>query len=512
MAYHHMNTTPPKYMAYLVLLSTAAAFLVGNYDIGAFNLAVVWVQRDFHMSLAVSQWLSSIFLLTFACFLIPSGRLSDLYGPKRFFSLGLILFMVASIICIFVSQAWEVISMRAIQGVGMAFMWPPVFSISMQVFPEKRHGHVMGVLMAMAGIGQSIAPFISGAIIQYFSWRWVLIINVPFCIISMTFLFLFYHPESPAKTKVRFDWLGASLLIIGSFGVVYFISQLNNLGQAYLPGLLALGISLFAFISLPFVERRHPSPILKFETLKNRVFLSCCICRAGISFAFIGSLFIVGYYLQHVLHFSALNAGLYFLPLTAVFGCLSPFMGKLADRFNTKYLLLLGQVILVLGLILLSNLNPNKLNTPLLLLSLVILGLAFAIVYTTVNLIGISALNKTYRNFATGFLYYFSMLFAALSSVTVALISHAVGVHLLLPKIGAALPQVKKQALLHWFEGKINLTQVKHILSHNELSHYFHQIQVYFTDSLQYALLLCAALVVLCATLFYFWVIKPQRV
>jgi EmrB/QacA subfamily drug resistance transporter len=313
------------------------------------NIAIPSILTAFKATYSQVEWVMDAYLLVFAVSLITTGRLGDLYGRKRMFVVGLCLFTLASLACGLAPGIGFLIAFRAIQGFGGAMMMPNTLSIIANVFPPEERGKAMGFWGGVSGISLALGPSLGGLLVDGASWRWIFFINVPIGIVLLV-LALRYVPESTDPTSVKqMDYLGVAVLTISLFALTFALIEGQNYGWTS-PLILALfAVTIVGFALFVWLERRQIQPLMDLSLFKIRTFSVTNGVGLIMSFAMMGVFFLLPVFLQSVLGYSAIKAGLVMTPLAAVVIVASPTSGTLSDRIGPKWLMFSGMLIGALG-------------------------------------------------------------------------------------------------------------------------------------------------------------------
>ncbi len=313
------------------------------------NIAIPSILTSFQTGFSQVEWVMNAYLLVFAVLLITAGRFGDLYGRKAIFVAGLCVFTLASLACGLAPGIGWLIGFRAIQGLGGAMMMPNTLSIIANVFPSEERGKAMGFWGGVSGISLALGPSLGGLLVDAASWRWIFFINVPIGIILLV-VALRYIPESTDPTSVKqIDYPGVTVLTLSLFALTFALIEGQKYGwtSALILGLFAgavLGLSLFVMI-----ERRQVQPLMELALFKNRTFSVTNGVGLIMSFGMMGVFFLLPVFLQAILGYSAIKAGLVMTPLAAVVIVAAPASGTLSDRIGPKWLMFAGMIIATVG-------------------------------------------------------------------------------------------------------------------------------------------------------------------
>ncbi len=343
----------------LIVLCLAVFMLL--LDTTVVNVAQVKIKDSLGASLTQIQWILDSYILAYAVLLLSFGRLGDIYGRKKFFMIGMAIFTAASVMCgaselmgerTGISGVTLLIFFRVLQGVGGAFMMPQSLSLLTVNFPAEKRGAALGIWGSVVALGAILGPIIGGLIVTDFNWPWIFLINLP---VGLVALFLVHRivPESTDPLAGRkIDWAGVFLSGIGIFCLVFACIEGNRLGWT---STLILGLFLLSAILLGvFVwwERRVADPIVKIELFQNRNFTVANIIAMVVSFGMLGIFFPMTLFLQEVLGFSPIKAGLTMTPMSLMILVGAPISGRLSDRIGARWLLFSGTAIMAFGILL----------------------------------------------------------------------------------------------------------------------------------------------------------------
>ncbi len=322
------------------------------------NIAIPDIMGAYDTGLSSVEWVMNGYVLAFAVMLVTFGRFGDLYGRRLVFVGGMAVFTAASLACGLAPGISWLIAFRIVQGMGGAAMMPSTLSIIASVFPPGRRGAAMGVWGGVSGLATAIGPSLGGLIVDSASWRWIFLINLPIGVIGVL-LALRVVPESKNPEGVQtLDLGGVGLFSAALFCLTFALIEGQNLGwtSTAILGLFATALALFLFFA--YHERRVRQPLIDFSLFRKIDFLAGNLTGLLLSAAMMGVFFTIPIFLQTVLGFSALRAGLVMSPMSVVIIFAAPLAGFLSDRVGSKWIVAVGMFLLAFGIAWMAGLTP----------------------------------------------------------------------------------------------------------------------------------------------------------
>src|SRR5436190_6017041 len=341
-----------------ILIAMSSALALVFVDQTALAVALPAIQRELNLTNSLTQWVINAYLLALSAVILLGGKVGDRLGHKRAFLFGVTVFMVTSILCALAKSGSWLILMRALQGMGGAFMTPSTNALVTNAFPDKERGKALGIYVALAAIFLSLGPLLGGFLTQLFSWRAVFWINFPFALISI-YLAFFSVPRWQRPEKLNIDWLGflISVIFISGFVLSFMEGPIWGWTSPAILGLFVLSIlSLCAFI---FWENKSSHPLVELDLFKNLTFsilfsVLMIIQAVGIVFVF------WAIFLQNVLHFTPLQAGVLLLPAMVPVIIMAPVGGHLRDKYGATLPMLWGASLVILSIIWIAIFSHNQ--------------------------------------------------------------------------------------------------------------------------------------------------------
>ena len=353
-----MTESAPVARKGLALLLLAAAQFIVVLDASIVNVALPSMGRELDFSQEDLSWVVNAYTLTFGGFLLLGGRLADLLGRRRVFVAGLILFSIASLAGGLAQSPGWLVAARAVQGLGAAILSPAALSIITTTFAEgAERNRAMGVWGAVAGSGGAAGVLFGGLLTEYAGWEWVLFVNVPIGI-AVAFFATQILPESRLTGPRHFDVAGAVSITAGLSLLVYALVDAVDAGwgSTQTVGLIALSAALIAgFIAIE-LRSQHP---LSFGIFRNRTLTGANVVGLLVAMALFSMFFFVSLYMQQVLGYDALKAGLAYLPLAFGIIVSAGVASQLVTRVGFKPTLVAGLILTAGGLIWFAQVDPG---------------------------------------------------------------------------------------------------------------------------------------------------------
>jgi len=323
------------------------------------NVALPAIQEDLHAPLAGLQWILDAYTLVVASLLMLAGSISDRFGRRRIFQIGLSVFTIGSLLCSRAATIEQLIGFRALQGLGASMLNPVALSILSNSFPEpKGRARAVGIWGAVAGLSLGLGPVIGGALTQTIGWRSIFWINVPIGI-AAALLAARFVPESKAARARAFDPVGQALVIIGLASLTCAVIDGPHAGwrSGLILGLFVTAAS--ASLAFMLYEPRRRDPLLDLRFFRSVPFSSATILGVSSFSCFSGFLFLNALYLQRERGFSALHTGLFTLPAAVMIVVWSPCSGRLVGRYGTRPSLLVSGAGFMVSTLMLTRMSPQ---------------------------------------------------------------------------------------------------------------------------------------------------------
>jgi EmrB/QacA subfamily drug resistance transporter len=342
------------------LLAVAFGLFMIMLDNTVVNVALPTMEKDLHVKLSQLEWVVTAYALTFAALLITGGKLADLYGRRRIFVLGLVIFTLSSLACGLAPTAGFLIGARVVQGSGAALMNPATLSIITATFPPKERGQAIGIWAGVSALALAIGPLAGGLITENLNWNWIFFVNVPVGALGIVVSQLVIRESRDMSREQSIDLPGLVTSVGFLFSLSYALIEGNDRGwtSAEILGLFAAAaVLLVAFILFELHQRL---PMLDLSLFRNGAFVGANLVAMLVSLAMFGVFFFVSIYIQGILGYSATQAGAMFLPMTILIILIAPIAGRFSDRVGSRWLMGGGMALVGVSLLLYQRVSIHS--------------------------------------------------------------------------------------------------------------------------------------------------------
>jgi EmrB/QacA subfamily drug resistance transporter len=352
-----LDTPRAKTLALALLAMTQFVVVL---DAAIVNVALPSIGRALDFSQDNLAWVVNAYTLTFGGFLLLGGRLADYLGRRRMFIYGLVLFSLASLLGgLAQSDVW-LIAARALQGLGAAIVSPAALSIITNMFAEgAERNKALGVWGAVSGAGGAAGVLLGGLLTEYLGWEWVLFVNVPIGIAAALLAPRLLVESKDEVDDPSFDVAGAITVTAGLALLVYTLVDANNAGWSSAKTIVLGGVSLVILAAFIAIERRTRQPLMPFEIFRLRTLRGANIVALLVAMSLFSMFFFISLYMQQVLGFSALKAGLCYLPLAVTIIITAGIAQALVTRIGFKIVLVAGMIFVTGGLVWFAQVSPD---------------------------------------------------------------------------------------------------------------------------------------------------------
>ncbi len=422
-----------------LLLCCLAQFMV-ILDVSVVNVALPSIRNSLHFSEQDLQWVVNAYTVTFAGFLLLGGRAADLIGRRRVFVFGLTLFALASLAGGLADSKVLLIAARAVQGLGGAIVAPASLSILTTTFEEgAARNRAVGIWGAMGGAGGAAGVLLGGILTDLLSWRWILFINVPIGLIAAVMAQRYIVAGRSERSERNFDLAGAASATLGLSLLVLGIVRTDVTGWGSIPTLALIAAGVVLLVAFVAIEGRFAkAPLMPLRIYASRTLRASNVVVFTLGAATFPLWFFLSLYLQQVLGYSPLRAGLAFLPMTLAIVVTSTLVSRGVTRIGAKPLLVAGMALLALGLAWFTQLSPNGSYLGVVLVPSVLAAVGMGMAFVPVVIAAVSGVAPHEAGLASGLMNTSRLFGGALGLAILAAIAtahtnselhHAVGLH-----------------------------------------------------------------------------------
>ncbi|MDI6843106.1 MAG: MFS transporter [Anaerosomatales bacterium] len=338
------ESVQPYARKWWVLAAVCLALFMALLDGTVVNVSIPAISKGLGATFSQIEWVLNAYTLVFASMLVTFGRLGDMFGRKRFFVAGLVLFGLGSLACGLSSTPALLIASRFVQALGGALMMPATLSLTAVNFPPEERGMAMGIWGAVSGVASAVGPVLGGWLTDAFSWHAIFFINLPIVLLAVPFA-LWAIPESRDEHPHAIDWVGAFLSMGLLASLCYGLIEGPKLGWTD-PQILGLFAAAAVLLALFLAwERRAKEPIIDLRLFRSAAFSAGNAAGAVLMFGMMGIFFLLPIYLQAQAGYTAIQTGLALTPLSAAILVAAPAAGRLSDRIGSRWLVFAGMLI-----------------------------------------------------------------------------------------------------------------------------------------------------------------------
>ncbi len=369
--------THPRRLTLILLNVCVGQFIVG-LDQRALLVALPTLTHTFNTSLTTIQWVLLIYDLLLIGTVITVGRLGDLFGRRRFYAAGFLVFVLSSALCGAAQSAWQIILFRGLQAVGGAMISANGRAVASVAFPASERGKAMGFASMAFHVGFLTGPTLGGFLIDTIGWRWIFYLNLPVGIWGAYLAWKLLEESREDVKDISVDLPGAILLMATYSLFLYVMNQLPHVGWRDSSVAIMLILSMIAGALFVFVELRARMPILSFSLFRNRLFTASMLSLFFITSTQSAISFLMPFYLQNILHFSPTHMGWILIANSVVIVLVAPIAGWLSDRMGSRLLCTVGSGLIVVGQFFIASLGIDS-SIPRIIFPLLVIGLGWAI-------------------------------------------------------------------------------------------------------------------------------------
>ncbi|MCC3377503.1 MDR family MFS transporter [Cohnella sp. REN36] len=360
-------------------------------------------------------WVYSAYMIAMVVATPIFGKLSDMYGRKRFFLAGVFLFIAGSVLCGTAFNMEQLIVYRAIQGIGGGALMPIVFTIIFDLFPQEKRGKMMGLFGAVFGLSSVFGPILGATITDNISWRWIFYINVPIGLLSFLFILSAYH-ESKNHRKASIDWLGALLLAGGILCLMFGLELGGSEGWAWsawntVSLFVAAGVLLLLFL---VAERYAKDPIIALQLFGKRLFTSSMMISFLYGGVMIASATYIPLFIQGVFHKTATQTSTVLIPMMLGVVVSSQIGGRVVGKLRFRDVMVVSALTLIVGSTLLGFVMDLSTSRLVITLFMIVIGLGMGVSFSLLNISTLGSVPPQYKGSASSLITFFRTIGSAL--------------------------------------------------------------------------------------------------
>jgi EmrB/QacA subfamily drug resistance transporter len=426
-----MPADPRRWKALAVV---CAAFFMTILDVSIVNVALPSIGKSLDFSRDDLQWVITAYAITYGGFLLLAGRLADLFGRRRVFVIGVIVFSIASLFC---GLAWSeaaLIAFRAVQGFGAAVITPSALSIVMTTFEEgAERNKALGIWGALGGGGAAVGVLAGGVLTKYLGWEWIFYVNVPVGALALALTPRYVH-ESRAERETSQDFGGAITVTAGLALLVYAVSKAPDYGWSSGRTLGAIAGAVVLLLAFLAIEARHRDPLMPFRIFRIHTVAGANIAGLLLGGIIFANFFLLTLYVQQVLHYSALRTGLTFVATAGSAILWAGMAQACTTRFGVKPILALGFIGLVAANIWYTQIPTHGSFASALLPGYLIMGFAIPFAFIPISIAALAGVSHDEAGLASGLINTAQQIGGAVgiaicSSVSLTHFNHLIATH-----------------------------------------------------------------------------------
>jgi EmrB/QacA subfamily drug resistance transporter len=401
------------------------------------NVALPSIQRTFDASLSALEWTINAYSLSFAVLLVTGGRLGDIFGRRKVFLIGVVVFGASSATIGLAPNEGFLVASRAVQGLGAALMMPATLSIITNAFPPSERGKAIGTWAGVSAIALALGPLVGGWLTEDVTWRAIFFINVPVAAVAIAVTLFATHESRDETATKQVDYAGIASLTIGLTALVLALVEGNAWGWGSARIIALLAVALISLVGFLVVETRVKAPIVDFTFFRSRSFVGANLVAFAISFGMFAVFFFLALYMQNILGYSPLQTGVRFLPSTLVIMVAGPLAGRLADRIGPRTPLVIGLLFVTVSLAWQSRIETDT-SFGFLVVPFILLGVGMGFTMSPMSTAAMNAVDRTKAGVASGTLSMTRMVGGTFGVAALGALVAAVGRH----DLATTLPNV----------------------------------------------------------------------
>ena len=398
-----MHLVTERNRRWWVVIAMALTTLLMTIDFNGLTVALPTMGRDLDTSTTGLQWTINAYLLALAAPSVAAGRLADIFGRRKVLLIGTVVFIAGSAASGLAQADWWLIAARVVQGFGAAAFFAASLSIVSNAFPPEERSKGIGVWAGIGTVGLAIGPLIGGFLTQTLSWRWFFFVNIPVAVLAIVLTLMTVLESKDESASAHVDLLGLLTITLGLGALVLAIQQGDTLGWSSVLILGSLAVALVLLGLFCIAELRLREPLIDLGLFANRGYLGANGVAFAQNFGFAALLFFLTLYLQNILGYSPLQAGLVFLTFSAILAIVDSFAGRLAASVGARLPMVVGMALCAVAFLLLFLVRPTS-GLTIVIAALLVAGIGQALAYTVSTTGGMQAIPEAKAGAASGIL------------------------------------------------------------------------------------------------------------
>jgi EmrB/QacA subfamily drug resistance transporter len=424
----------PDPLRWKALTVVCAAFFMTILDVSIVNVALPSIGTSLHFSQDNLQWVITAYAITYGGFLLLAGRLADLFGRRRVFMIGVVIFTLASLFC---GLAWSesvLIASRAVQGLGAAVITPSALSIVMTTFDEgAERNKALGIWGALGGGGAAVGVLAGGVLTTYLSWRWIFFVNVPVGALALALTPRVVR-ESRAEVRKAPDIAGAITVTAGLALLVFAVSKAPDHGWSSSWTLSRLAIAVVLLLAFVVIEARTKDPLMPFSIFRIKTVAGANVCGLLLGAITFANFFLLTLYVQQVLGYSAIKTGVTFVVTAGSAVLWAGLAQSLTTRLGVKPVLAAGFLAMTAGAVYYTQISPHGSFASELLPGYLLIGFGLPFTFIPVSIAALAGVSYDEAGLASGLINTTQQIggavgIAVCASVSVSRFNHLIGLH-----------------------------------------------------------------------------------
>lgn len=346
----------PRYKWYILSTVSIGTFM-STLDSSILNIALPTISIKLNSNLSTLQWVVTAYLLTISSLLPVFGRVADLLGRKRIFSIGFLVFTFGSVLCALATNIWFLVGMRILQAIGASMLMANSAAIITANFSPKERGRALGLMGTVVALGSLTGPALGGLLVGLFDWRSIFYINLPIGVLGYLASQIILPSDKPQPNNETFDYLGALFFMLGITSLMFAISNGQSWGWDSYPILIGLILGTLSLGLFFYIEILVPNPMINLSLFRIPAFLIGNLTGLLSFVAMFANVMLMPFYLQHVLNYNPTQVGLLMTSFPLMMAIVAPLSGHVSDRIGPTILTTTGLCVTALGLFYLSTLT-----------------------------------------------------------------------------------------------------------------------------------------------------------